>query len=231
MDKGLKIVCSIAAIASFMLIALYFCFFHYGFSKDSTSWSNFGGYINGILSPILTMVNIYVFIKLTTTISEIENNRANDAIKQNERHFKENLEQEKAQFDKQLEQAKMQFEKQLEHEKQLLYLQFRKQEFNTFCQNVNEALSLYPREEVAKKLERISSYLDSFISSSLKLFMINDLGETERKIQKLKMNINIISASFMFGESYDEKIYENIMDLKDSIIKTLQESTFNNSTI
>ena len=113
MDKRIKIVCFVATFIAIIMVAPYFILFHYGFSNDSSAWSNFGDYINGILTPILTTVNIYVFIRLTSKISEIEDNRTNEAIQQErERSIKE------------LEQAKSQFEQQLEHEKNLMYFQF-----------------------------------------------------------------------------------------------------------
>ena len=199
------------------MIAPYFILFHYGFSNDSSSWGNFGDYINGILTPILTAVYIYVFIRLTSKISEIEDNRTNEAIQQErERSIKE------------LEQAKFQFEQQLEHEKNLQYLQFRKQELNNFCQNINDALSFYPKEERVKRLENVSSYLDSFISSGLKLFMIDDKGVTERKILRLKMDINSMSLNFMDNQPLDDDLLNRIMDERDSIVKTLQDKTFYN---
>ena len=217
MDKRIVIICLVAALIALLLIAPYFILFHYGFSNDPSSWGNFGDYINGILTPILTAVNIYVFIRLTSKISEIEDNRTNEAIQQErERSIKE------------LEQAKFQFEQQLEHEKNLLYLQFRKQELNNFCQNINDALSFYPKEEIVRKLENVSSYLDSFISSGLKLFMIDDKGVTERKIKRLRMDINSMSFNFMDKQPLDEDLFNRIMDERDSIVKTLQEKTFYN---
>ena len=217
MDKRIKIVCLVATLIAIILVAPYFILFHYGFSNESSAWSNFGDYINGILTPILTTVNIYVFIRLTSKISEIEDNRTNEAIQQErERSIKE------------LEQAKSQFEQQLEHEKNLMYFQFRKQELNNFCENINDALSFYPKEERVKKLENVSSYLDSFISSSLKLFMIDDNGVTERKIQRLRMDINSMSLDFMDNLPLNDVLFNRIMEERDSIVKTLQEKTFYN---
>ena len=205
MDKRIVIICLVAALIALLLIAPYFILFHYGFSNDPSSWGNFGDYINGILTPILTAVNIYVFIRLTSKISEIEDNRTNEAIQQErERSIKE------------LEQAKFQFE------------QFRKQELNNFCQNINDALSFYPKEEIVRKLENVSSYLDSFISSGLKLFMIDDKGVTERKIKRLRMDINSMSFNFMDKQPLDEDLFNRIMDERDSIVKTLQDKTFCN---
>lgn len=230
-DRKIKNACLLAFLFSIVLVLLYFRFFHYGFSNDSNSWSNFGDYFNGVLSPILTAVNIYVFIRLTSTISKIEDNRANRALEQEKERSEKELNQAKEQFEKELEQTKTQFEKQLEHERSLLYLQFRKQELYNFCQNINDALSFYPKEEKIRKLENASSYLDTFVSSGLRLFMIEDKGVTERKIRRLKIDIDALSYNYIDNKPFDEKIFNNIMDARDSITKTLQEKTFYNNKI
>jgi len=48
---------------SITILAFYFYMFNSGLSKDSNSWSNFGDYVNGLLTPFLTAINNYVFIK------------------------------------------------------------------------------------------------------------------------------------------------------------------------
>ena len=67
-----------AEIFLFMAIVfgIYFCMFHGDLSDDSYIWSNFGNYINGFLTPLLTIINIIVFIELTIAISNIEEHRS-----------------------------------------------------------------------------------------------------------------------------------------------------------
>lgn len=71
-----------AAILLFLAIALgiYFYMFHGDLSEDSYIWSNFGNYINGFLTPLLTIINIIVFIELTIAISKIEDHRSEKAL-------------------------------------------------------------------------------------------------------------------------------------------------------
>ena len=70
--------------AMIILVALtffiYFWKFHGELSDDSYIWSNFGNYINGLLSPLLTIINIVVFIELTIAISQMEEQRSKQAI-------------------------------------------------------------------------------------------------------------------------------------------------------
>ena len=125
-DRRVKIACYIALSISALLIVPYFIFFHYGFSNESNSWSNFGDYFNGVLSPILTAVNIYVFIRLTTTISNIESKRVQEAIAQEKLHSARELEQAKELFDKELEHDTIRLEREIENERKLLLMQLRK---------------------------------------------------------------------------------------------------------
>lgn len=68
---------TIAIIAvTICCLGFYLYMFNNGLSNDSNSWSNFGDYVNGILTPIFTVINIYVFVKLTTAISRLEEKRS-----------------------------------------------------------------------------------------------------------------------------------------------------------
>ena len=71
-----------AAIFIFVLIVfgIYFCMFHGNLSDDSYIWANFGNYINGFLSPLLTIINIIVFIELTLAISTLEEHRSEKTL-------------------------------------------------------------------------------------------------------------------------------------------------------
>ncbi len=60
-------------------LGLYFWCFNGELSLNSQDWAAFSTYFNGIIMPILTIINIFVFIKLTIAIDN----------KQTERHTKE----------------------------------------------------------------------------------------------------------------------------------------------
>lgn len=64
-DKIFILICVGAGLIG---TGLYFYQFRGPFSSDAQDWNAFGGYINGVLMPILTMVNIWVFYKLTISI-------------------------------------------------------------------------------------------------------------------------------------------------------------------
>lgn len=52
-----------------LTVCLYFYQFNKGLSINSSDWGSFGDYVNGVLSPILTIVNIWVFVRLTQVIN------------------------------------------------------------------------------------------------------------------------------------------------------------------
>ena len=66
----------IIVIAFAIVLALYLIVFRYGLSHSTTTWSEFGGYVSGVLMPILTAINIFVFVKLTNAISENDTYRS-----------------------------------------------------------------------------------------------------------------------------------------------------------
>ena len=78
----LEIILLYSAMAIFIafVLFLYFHMFHGALSDDSYIWANFGNYINGLLTPFLTIVNIIVFVKLTMTIDKTEEQRSAKAL-------------------------------------------------------------------------------------------------------------------------------------------------------
>lgn len=63
------------AVSVSIVVVLYFYQFHNGLSNNAGDWANFGDYLNGVLTPILTIINIWVFVKLTQVISKSEQNQ------------------------------------------------------------------------------------------------------------------------------------------------------------
>lgn len=75
MDKLTKTMkWSVWCIVFFILITItfYFCKFHDGLSNNNSDWGYFGEYLGGLINPILTALNIYVFYRLTRTISDFD---------------------------------------------------------------------------------------------------------------------------------------------------------------
>lgn len=58
------------------VLGMYWKVFHDGFSNNSADWGNFGGYFNGLLMPILTIINIFVFVGISMKLSMLDDKRA-----------------------------------------------------------------------------------------------------------------------------------------------------------
>lgn len=64
-----------------LVIGFYFWNFHGDFSCQAKDWSDFGTYINGLLMPLLTIINIVILVELTIAISKINENRSKAEVK------------------------------------------------------------------------------------------------------------------------------------------------------
>lgn len=214
MDKAIRNVCIGAAIVSVIVLALYFIIFHFGFSNDSSSWSDFGDYCNGIITPILTAVNIYVFIRLTSKISEIESNRAQEILNQEKNHF-----------DSELKQSILLFEKQKSHEKELLLMQLRKQELDVFIKQTNRIFDYTPDENQIVALKQVADYLQSFSDTGLNWFEIDDGGKTKYEIKSLWNTLNRYVFNLEERKPFDEDVFYKIYDTKAEVTNVLFEAT------
>ena len=72
MKKSLSIIVSVFIIMMMILCLLAI------YANDS--WIEFSTLINGIMTPILTIINVFVFVKLTTASSEIDKARLKKEI-------------------------------------------------------------------------------------------------------------------------------------------------------
>lgn len=228
MDKSIKIACIIAAIVSFLMIVLYFVFFHYGFSKDSGSWSNFGDYVNGTLTPILTAINIYVFIRLTTVISDTESKRAQDALTQEKLRSEKELKQTQEQFEKELEHDKIRLERELENERKVLLMQLRKQEIDTFLNIMNDILVFEKQHginELAYPILRAYKYTEFLLITGVKIFGIDREPKLRRLIRLLNNNLDILYNELKTNQKIDPDIHVKIIEEKTEILDALIDIT------
>ena len=227
-DRRVKIACYIAISISVILIVPYFIFFHYGFSNESNSWSNFGDYFNGVLSPILTAVNIYVFIRLTTTISNIESKRAQEAIAQEKLHSARELEQAKELFDKELEHDTIRLEREIENERKLLLMQLRKQEIDSFLNVMNDILVFEKQHdinELAYPILRAYKYTEFLSITGVKIFGIERDPKLRRLIRLLNNDLDILYNELKINKNIDTDIHIKIFEEKTEILDALIDIT------
>jgi len=80
--KRFKILTYIAtALCAFWVIGFYLYHFHDSLSSQLQDWSNFGTYVNGVLSPLLAIINIIVLVELTIAVSKADKSRTSAEIK------------------------------------------------------------------------------------------------------------------------------------------------------
>lgn len=79
MKKSLPIIVGVFVIMMMILCLLAI------YANDS--WIEFSTLINGIMTPILTIINVFVFVKLTTASSEIDKARLKKEIEYREREL------------------------------------------------------------------------------------------------------------------------------------------------
>ena len=226
-NKEIKIACYIAISISAILLIPYFIFFHYGFSNDSNSWSNFGDYFNGVLSPILTAVNIYVFIRLTTTISDIESKRAQETLTQEKLRSEKELKQAKELFEKKAEYDKIRFEREHDNERRLLLMQLRKQELDIFVKQMNRFDDYTSNENGIESLRQLTYYLQAFLKTGLRWFEIDKESRIATEIRILWKDLQKYIYNIENNKEFDENLFYKIYDARDNIINALAESTIN----
>ena len=185
--------------AIFLFVALvfgiYFSMFNGNLSDDSYIWSNFGNYINGFLTPLLTIINIVVFIELTIAISNIEEQRSEKALK---------------------------------NERQLLLMQLRKQEIDTFVKQTDRILEGKTKEEKIESLQQVADYLTSFNETGFKWFNIEDNDNTKFKISHLAVCLRTLQYDLEGNLSSQKDIFTKIYDKKAEITNALVEATLKN---
>lgn len=185
--------------AIFLFVALvfgiYFSMFNSNLSDDSYIWSNFGNYINGFLTPLLTIINIVVFIELTIAISNIEEQRSEKALK---------------------------------NERQMLLMQLRKQEIDTFVKQTNRILEGKTKEEKIESLQQVADYLTSFNETGFKWFNIEDNDNTKFKISHLAVCLRTLQYDLEGNLSSQKDIFTKIYDKKAEITNALLEATLKN---
>lgn len=191
----------ILLMATSIVLGMYWMEFHEGFSYNSADWGNFGSYFNGLMMPILTFVNILVFVSISMKISSLDDKRA-----EKEAEGQKNL-------------MLMQFrKKEIDNFERVLN--------EALIPSTQFALS---KEALAGSIVLADLYLHSFLKSKLSLFNLADNCETTQFISKLKREISNYHAKFVSDEELVRDDIMELLELKSSIIRNLQIITLENT--
>ena len=191
----------ILLMATSIVLGMYWMVFHEGFSYNSADWGNFGSYFNGLMMPILTFVNILVFVSISMKISSLDDKRA-----EKEAEGQKNL-------------MLMQFrKKEIDNFERVLN--------EALIPSTQFALS---KEALAGSIVLADLYLHSFLKSKLSLFNLADNCETTQFISKLKREISNYHAKFVSDEELVRDDIMELLELKSSIIRNLQIITLENT--
>ncbi len=181
----------IITVLTLFVINLYLTF------VKSSSLMEFGMFFNGFMMPILTAINIFVFVKLTNSISE------KDTV-QSEKELS---------FQKQL--ILLQFQK-AEIET------FEKTMYNVFSV---KSISDYKKyiDEISFSALNSIYYLDSFIKTKLTLFDLDNDSKIANDINNLGSLIGEYYDNLKKNALPSMDEYSKMYNLKNSIIYSLQK--------
>lgn len=193
----------IVVISLFVFTAgLYLCVFHFGLSMISTDWANFGSFFNGLLSPILTAINIFVFIGISYNLSTLDDKRTENMIA-GQRSI-----------------TLMEFRKR--------EIDSLERVFNdALVPSIQISSNL---NVIARPIVFASSYLNSFYKTKLSLFNISEQDETAISIIKLKELLLLYHNKFISDKIIESTEIEDISKLCSIIIGNLQRITISNNS-
>jgi len=196
-----------------MFSGLYFLIFNEKLSNQPQDWASFGGYISGVLMPLFTAINIWVFVRLTQTISEKQKEfQIEESKRQDERHKNE-----------------------LDHQKRLIITQMRQAEVaqlskifdSSFIPDSNscsDALSM--NNSCKNNLARSLSEMNSFLSEKQYLFPTDENETAFRSLIKCHKMISEILKQF------DDPGYKvelgNLLEMKHKAMIELYQYTTDN---
>ena len=165
---------------------------------------------------------------MTTTISDIESKRAQEAIDQEKLRSDRELNQAKELFEKELEHDKIRLEIELENEKKLLLIQLRKQEIDSFLKVMNDILVFEKQHdinELAYPILRAYQYTESLLFTGVKIFGIENNHHLISKIHHLSRNLDILYNELKINKNIDQDIHLKIFEEKREILDALIDIT------
>lgn len=184
------------------ILFLYFFTFHNGLSSDSNEWNNFASYFNGIINPIIMIINVFVFIKLTKAVSDEDRKRT------------------KMQIDVQRDIAIMQLRMQ-EINTMSSVLN------GAFVPNASGNSIL----EKGKPIVFALSYIECFVTSKLTLFSLNKESETTKKIEELLNKMNAYYYLFNKKLPIEKQTMIDLLTVRSEVLNSLQNITINDRNI
>lgn len=186
-------------IATLIVINLFLTF------VNSSSWIEFSVFFNGVLMPILTALNVFVFVKLTNIISKKEEIRSEKELS----------------YQKQL--LLMQFRK--------AEIEALEKSFDNVFLFKNVAEYTDYTSDVSFSVMNALVYLNSFLNTKLSLFNLNKNSKVAIDITNYSLLLKEYHDSLKEKKFPSKEEYDKMFALKDSIIQSLQMITLNCDTI
>ena len=80
-NVSIYLVCGGTMIALLLTLGLYFYNFHGDFSLEQSDWGAFATFFSGILTPLLSFLNVIIFIKLTFSLEKERDEKNEKSLK------------------------------------------------------------------------------------------------------------------------------------------------------
>ena len=112
----------------------------------------------------------------------------------------------------------------MHHEKEMLMMQLRKQEIDTFVKQMNRIFDYSSIENRKQSLQQVIDYLSSFCETGFKWFNIDNNNHTKHRIEYLTVSLRTILFDLEDNKQSSEELFNKIYDAKAEITNTLVEA-------
>lgn len=165
-------------MSAVVVLTAYFSVFNSGVSNNANNWSSFGSYVSGLMMPILTVINIYVFIRLTTVLDEKNTKRQqNDTIQQEERKKEEIEHQQKL------------HNEELEFQKRKIITEIRQDSINKLSTALDDVGMQNHTLDRMTYCTKCDIELDTFLNQKSVIFSIEENEEVYKSLLALKKSV------------------------------------------
>lgn len=194
----------IIILSSVVTIGFYLHIFNGELSNQSQDWSSFGSYVSGVLTPILTALNIWVFIKLTQAIADASTERERKTDEEQEKRHKQEL----------------------DHQKKLLITQFRQAEITQLSNSLNKLNEGATLLEIRLNVINSSIIVDAFANQKQKLFPLLHNREAYKGLIELHKSLSELNRKITAQEEI--KSIGAILKVKHKVVSELQKYIIDN---